>query len=175
MVRNRRKERTSETSRETVFGFQVTPKRQEFGQIQRLNLAQGPRFPRTQKIQKDREFPATLLKGRRPKLKSILTVLFVVLKHLLCGRTKMDLFDVGAGTSDAAVLSKVRKHLYSNHDMPPPFLARLIHHFIPNRILLHKASCQIPGKLNSQFLLAGKLDEVFPYCSIPIQRSPAVP
>jgi hypothetical protein len=146
----------------------MTARRQEFGQIQRLNLVQGPRFPRTQKIQKDREFPGALLKGRRPKLKAVLTVLFVVPKHLLCDWTKMNLFDVRAGTSDAAVLSKVRKHLYTKHDMPPPALARLVRFPIPSTILLHKARREIPRKLISQLSLVGKLDEVCPDCSIPI-------
>jgi hypothetical protein len=52
--------------------------------------------------------------------------------------------------------------------MPPPSLARLIRLFTPEAIFLHKARCQIPGKLISQFVLAGKLDEVCPDGSIPI-------
>jgi hypothetical protein len=80
----------------------------------------------------------------------------------------MDLFDVRAGTSDTAGLRKVLKHLYSNHDMPSPSLARLIYLLIPHAILLHKARREIPRKFISQLPLAGKLDEVSPDCSIPI-------
>jgi hypothetical protein len=109
------------------------------------------------------------LKGRRPKLKSILTVLFIVTEYLLNGWKKMDLFHVDDGTFDAAVLSKVRKRVYTKHDMPSPSLARLIHLLIPHAILLHKARRQIPGKLISQSVPAGKLDEVPPDGSIPVQ------
>jgi len=80
----------------------------------------------------------------------------------------MDLFDVRTGTSDAAVLRKVLKRLYTKHDMPPPSLARIVRLLIPATILLHKARREIPRKLISQLPLAGKLDEVCPDCSIPI-------
>ena len=43
------------------------------------------------------------MKGPRPKLKSILTVLFVVTKCILHGRNKMDLFHVRERSFDAAV------------------------------------------------------------------------
>jgi hypothetical protein len=80
----------------------------------------------------------------------------------------MDLFDVGAGTFDAAAVRKVLKHLHTNHDMLAPSLARLVSFLIPGTILLHKARREISRKLISQLHLAGKLDEVFPDCSIPI-------
>jgi len=107
-------------------------------------------------------------KSRWPKLKSILTVLFIVTQYLLQGWKKMDLFCVGDGTFDTAMVRKVLKHLYTKHDMLSPSLARLIHLLIPHAILLHKARREIPRKLISQLPLAGKLDEVFPDCSIPI-------
>jgi hypothetical protein len=94
--------------------------------------------------------------------------LFVVTKHLLEGGKKMDLFCVGDGTFDTAEVRKVLKHLYPNHDMPSPSLARLVCFLIPDTILLHKTCREIPRKLVSQLPLAGKLDEVFPDCSIPI-------
>jgi hypothetical protein len=123
---------------------------------------------RIQKIQKDREFSNARSKSRWPKLKAILTVLFVVTEHLLDGGKKMDLFCVGAGTFDAAVVRKLLKRLYTKHDMRSPFLARLVRLFIPTTILLHKARREIRRKLISQLPLAGKLDDVFPDCSIPI-------
>ena len=117
-------------SRDGVL-LQVTPRRQEFGQIQRLNLVQGPCFPRIQKIQKDREFSGARSKSRWPKLESILTVLFVVTKCILHGWKKVDLFQVGESTFDTAVLRKLLKRLYTKHDMPSPSLARLVCLFIP--------------------------------------------
>jgi hypothetical protein len=69
---------------------------------------------------------------------------------------------------NAPVLGDIGKHLYAEFHMPTPALTRPIHLPVPDAMLLQKARRQIRGKLISQFLSAGKFDEVFPGCSIPI-------
>ena len=148
--------------------LQVIPTGHKLGQIQRLNLVQGPPFPGMEKIQKDREFGHTQAKGRRAEVESILTILFVITKGVLQGGKKMNGLHLRECSLNAPVLSKVGQHLDAEFHMPAPALAQLTPLLVPDAILLKEARRQIRGKLISQFLAAGKSDEVFPDGTIPI-------
>jgi hypothetical protein len=74
---------------------------------------------------------------------------------------------------DAAVFSKICKHNDTPHDMLAPAWTRRFD-FVTGAMLLYEAQRQISGKLVSQLIPIGTLDEVLPNCSISITRSPAV-
>jgi hypothetical protein len=76
------------------------------------------------------------MKGARPKVEATLTVLLVVTKCILHGRSKLDRLHLRERSFDAAVLSKIRKHLDTPHHMPAPALAPLIDLLFTDAILL---------------------------------------
>src|SRR5262250_1684326 len=108
------------------------------------------------------------MKSPRPKVKAILTILYVLTKRILHRRNKTDRLHIGEHSFHTAGLSKICKHLYSPRYMLAPALARPFHLIITDPILFEKAHRQSPGKLISQFVSVGKLDEVLPNCPISI-------
>jgi hypothetical protein len=78
----------------------------------------------------------THIKGSRSKVEAILTVLYVVTKCILHGGNKMDRVHICERSFDVPVLSKIGKHLYSEHRMLAPAIARPIHRLIRDAILL---------------------------------------
>jgi len=64
----------------------------------------------------------TSMKSPRFKVKSILTILFVVTKYLLHGRNKVDCLHLRERSFNAAVLGEIGKHLYAEYHMPSPAL-----------------------------------------------------
>src|SRR5215469_17669189 len=126
------------------------------------------------KIQEDRKICRTSVKGPRPKVEPIFTILFVITKCALHGRKKMDCLHSRERSFNAPVLSEIGKHLYAEPHIPTPAITPLLYLLVPDAILLQKARCHIRGKFIFQFLSTGKFDEVFPDCSIPIPRPPAV-
>ena len=108
------------------------------------------------------------------KVKAFLTILYVVTKCILQGWNKMDRLHLRERSFDVSGLSKICKDPYSPVNMLAPALAWSFHLLITDAILLQKAHRQITGKLITQFVSVGKLDEVLPSCPISITRSPAV-
>src|SRR5487761_132860 len=127
-----------------------------------------------EKIQEDREICRTPVKGPRPMVEPIFTILFVITKCALHGGKKMNCLHSRDRSFNATVLGEIRKHLYAELHMPTPAIIRPLQLPAADAMLLQKARRHIRGKFISQFLSAGKFDEVFPDCSIPIPRSPAV-
>jgi hypothetical protein len=87
-----------------------------------------------EKIEKDRDFCRTRVKGPRPKVEPILTILLVITKCFLHGRNKMDCLHLREWTFNAPVLGEIGKHLYFERDMLAPAIARLIHLLVPDAI-----------------------------------------
>jgi hypothetical protein len=127
-----------------------------------------------EKIQEDREICRMPVKGPRPKVEPIFTILFVITKCAVHGGKKMDCLHSRERSFNASVLSEIGKHLYADFHIPTPAITPPLHLPVPDAILLQKARRHIRGKFISQFLSARKFDEVFPDCPIPIPRSPAV-
>ncbi len=91
----------------------------------------------------------------------------VVTKCFLHGGIKVNGPDVCECSFDAPLFSKICKQCYAPHDMlAPPSTRRF--HILTDAMPIQKAHRQIPGKLISQFVLVGVLDEVLPNCSISI-------